>query len=127
MAIVLTTAAKAAAMGSTGLLGYIGNAAVLKWQTSGDADLVSFTLPTTSGAVSGGVLTLDFDPDINGTASGSGDVAKFRLYQSDGTTEVLSGTVTANGGGGDIETTSANVTIATSDVCTMTSLALTLP
>lgn len=82
-------------------------------QTSGDADLVTITLANPSfGAASSGTATAASLPR-EGTATGTGTAAKFRVRNRDNT-EIFQGTVTASGGGGDMELSST--AIATSDV-----------
>ena len=44
------------------------------------------------------------------SADATGTAAHFRLYQSDGTTQKIEGTVTATGGGGDLELDSTSIT-----------------
>ncbi len=91
----------------------IGASAILRIRTgavpancaAADSGTVLATLNLPSdyqAAASGGVKTLagtwqDTSADASGTA------AHFRLYASDGTTCHMQGTVTATGGGGDLE------------------------
>ena len=57
------------------------------------------------------------------SADAAGTAAHFRVYQSDGTTCKLQGTVTATGGGGDL--TVDNTNIAIGQVVTVTGFTLT--
>lgn len=113
----------------------IGATAVLKIRTTTvptnitDADagsvLATLTLPSDwMAAASGGTKALagtwtDASADATGTA------AHFRIYASDGTTQHIQGTVTATGGGGDMELSSVAVTAG--GAVTITSFTLTAP
>lgn len=89
-----------------------GTAAVLKLRTgappadvaTADSGTVvaSMTLPSDwmNAAASGQKTLLGTWQDTS--ADNAGTVGHFRLYQSDGTTKHLQGTVTATGGGGDM-------------------------
>ena len=57
------------------------------------------------------------------SADASGTAAHFRLYKTDGTTCVLQGTVTATGGGGDMEI--QNTSINAGQQVTVTAFTLT--
>lgn len=57
------------------------------------------------------------------SADATGTAAHFRLYQSDGTTAHMQGTVTATGGGGDLQVD--NVSFATGQPFTVTGFTLT--
>ena len=57
------------------------------------------------------------------SADASGTAAHFRLYKTDGTTCVLQGTVTATGGGGDMEI--QNTSINSGQQVTVTAFTLT--
>lgn len=59
------------------------------------------------------------------SADASGTAGHFRLYASDGTTCHLQGSITATGGGGDMELDSTSI-VATQTV-TITSFTLTAP
>ena len=71
--------------------------------------LAELTLSDPSAAAaSGGVLTynaITADPSANAT----GTATWFRIVQSDGTTHVMDGSVTATGGGGDLELNTASI------------------
>lgn len=57
------------------------------------------------------------------SADATGTAAHFRIYASDGTTAHIQGTVTATGGGGDMQLD--NVSIASGQAVTITSFTLT--
>lgn len=90
----------------------LGTAAVLKLRTGAPpADVATadsgtvvatMTLPSDwmNAAASGQKTLLGTWSDSS--ADNAGTVGHFRLYQSDGTTKHLQGTVTATGGGGDM-------------------------
>lgn len=59
------------------------------------------------------------------SADGTGTAAHFRLYASDGTTCHMQGTVTATGGGGDMEVD--NTSFAAGQSFTITTFTLTAP
>lgn len=91
------------------------------FQTSGDVEVATCQLSATAfGAASSGVITANtITDDTNATG---GTVAKFIITDRDNTT-VLSGTVTATSGGGDIELSST--TIGAGDTVSVTSLTYT--
>ena len=111
----------------------IGTSAVLKIRTGAapanvatadsGAVLATMTLPSDwMAAASAGAKALtgtwqDASADAAGTA------AHFRIYASDGTTAHLQGTVTATGGGGDLQLD--NTSIASGQQVTVTSFTLT--
>lgn len=111
----------------------IGVSAVLKIRSGApptnitDADsgtvLATLSLPSDwMAAASGGSVSLtgtwqDASADAAGTAG------HFRLYASDGTTQHMQGTVTATGGGGDMELD--NTSIASGQSVTITAFTLT--
>ena len=68
--------------------------------------LATFTLTDPAGTVSGNVLTLDFDPDLSTTWSGSGTATWFRIETGTAAAQVIDGTVTVSSGGGDLELSS---------------------
>jgi hypothetical protein len=113
MALTIAVAS-AQAMGSA-LATNIGSASVLEIRSGGKPAtpetaaagtlLVSITLATISS--SGGVLTSS-DPAAASPAA-SGTAGHFRLKQAGGTA-VLDGTVTATGGGGDLQLGSTTIT-----------------
>lgn len=111
----------------------IGTSAVLKIRsgsapaTVATADsgtvLATLNLPSdwlaaaSSGSKSKSGTWEDTSADATGTA------AHFRIYASDGTTAHIQGTVTATGGGGDMQLD--NVSIASGQAVTITSFTLT--
>jgi hypothetical protein len=111
----------------------IGTDAVLKIRTGApptnisDADsgtvLATLTLPTdwmaaaSSGSKAKAGTWQDTSADNTGTA------AHFRVYASDGTTQHIQGTITATGGGGDMELD--NTSIASGQTVTITTFTLT--
>lgn len=111
----------------------IGTDAVLKIRTgAAPADvatadsgtvLATLTLPSdwlaaaSSGSKAKSGTWQDTSADATGTA------AHFRIYASDGTTAHLQGTVTATGGGGDLQLD--NTSIASGQSVTITSFSLT--
>jgi hypothetical protein len=113
----------------------IGASAVLKIRSgsvpatcaTADAGTVLATqnLPSDwMAAASGGSKALsgtwqDASADATGTAG------HFRVYKNDGTTCVIQGTVTATGGGGDMELN--NTSIASTQTVTVTGFTLTAP
>ena len=73
-------------------------------------------------SASGGVLTFSAIATVNATAAGTASL--FAIVDSDNN-EVLRGTVTATGGGGDITITNTN--IASGDPISVTSVSWTAP
>ena len=63
-----------------------------------------------AAAASGGTKAWSSLPVSDSSADNTGTAAHFRLYASDGTTCGAQGTVTATGGGGDIEVDSTSFT-----------------
>ena len=95
MAVTYSTAAKAARMGAINDLVPAGK---LKIYTAGQAQLLAtFTLTNPAGTVSGAVWTLDFDPDLEATASASGTAAVATITQSNDT-EVITGLTVGTSG-----------------------------
>ena len=90
----------------------------------GTTTIVDFDLADPAfGAASSGVITLASTP-IAATAAASGDVDNAQLLDQDAGV-VLSCSVTATGGGGDIEV--SNVSIANGQDCSLTSLTYSAP
>ncbi len=91
---------------------------------SGNTLLAELTMNATSfGAASSGTITAnaitsDSAADATGTAS------FFRIYQSDGSTIVYQGSVTATGGGGDLQL--STVSLVANAVIAVSSLTLSL-
>lgn len=111
----------------------IGTSAVLKIRTGAPPTNIT-------DADSGTVLaTLNLDSDWwaaaasgskakagtwqDASADAAGTAGHFRLYASNGTTQHMQGTVTATGGGGDMELD--NVVIALAQIVTITAFTLT--
>ncbi len=68
------------------------------------AALASFALAADwAAAASGGAKSFSGTPIQDSSADNTGTSGHFRVYASDGTTCHLQGTVTATGGGGDME------------------------
>ena len=111
----------------------IGVSAVLKIRSGApptniaDADsgtvLATLSLPSDwMAAASGGSVALAGTwQDL--TADAAGTAGHFRLYASNGTTQHMQGTITATGGGGDMELD--NVSIAAGQSVTITAFTLT--
>ena len=98
-------------------------AGTIEFQTSGDVEVATLTFSDPAfGAASSGTATADTITD-DSSATG-GVVAKARAYDSD-STEVFACSVTAGGGGGDIEITS--VTVGATDTVSMSSLTYSAP
>lgn len=131
MAIKLSVAVRNARLDA--LETAIGTSAVLKLRTGAppaaitDADsgtvLATLNLPSDwmAAAASGTKAKAGTWEDL--TADSTGTVGHFRIYASDGTTQHLQGTVTATGGGGDMEVD--NTSIAAAQQVTVTSFTLT--
>lgn len=90
----------------------IGTAPILKIRTGAPPGielsdsgtvLANMTLPSDwlSAAVDGSKALSGTWQDPSADATGT--AGHFRLYKSDGTTQVIEGTITAEGGGGDME------------------------
>lgn len=90
----------------------------LEFQTSGDVEVATLTFATTAfGAASSGVATAaTITSDTNATG---GTIAKARMKNAAGTDKIIC-SVTATGGGGDIELSS--VVISAGQTVSMTSL-----
>lgn len=72
--------------------------------------LVTFTCADPAwSAASGGVKTLDADPDLSAAAVATGTAGYARMADSTGTT-VFDGSVTATGGGGDFTMNTTSIT-----------------
>lgn len=131
MAFQFSTSARNAALDAIETA--IGTSAVLKIRsgsapaTVATADsgtvLATLSLPSdwlaaaSSGSKSKSGTWEDTSADATGTA------AHFRIYASDGTTAHIQGTVTATGGGGDMQLD--NTSIASGQAVTITSFTLT--
>ena len=88
------------------------------FQTSANAEVATFQMADPAfGGATGGVITANaITDDTNATG---GTVTNFKLTDRNGAT-VLTGTVTATGGGGDI--TVSSTTIGAGDTVSITSL-----
>lgn len=78
-----------------------------------------------AAAASSGSKAFQGLPDSDSSANGTGTAAHFRLFKSDGTTCFMQGTVTATGGGGDLEID--NTSIVTGQVVSLASWTITAP
>ena len=97
---------------------FAGNGALLRLydgtrpSTGGTATtlLAELTCGTPFAAsASGGVLTLGSITQ-DSAANAAGTATWFRLVKSDGTTHIMDGSVTATGGGGDMELVTTSIT-----------------
>lgn len=111
----------------------IGTSAVLKIRSgSAPADvatadsgtvLATLSLPSDWMAAASGGSKAKAGTWQDSSADATGTAAHFRLYASDGTTAHAQGTVTATGGGGDMEVD--NTSFASGQSFTVTSFTLT--
>lgn len=93
-------------------------------ESAGPTDLVSMILQDPAfGAAASGVITLAGTP-LSNTADATGTADKFELRDRDNGL-VVDGTVTATGGGGDVEID--NTSIASGQTVELTSLTWTAP
>lgn len=123
MSVIYNATVRTARMNE--VLTAIGNAGKVKIYVSGGATLLAtFTLPTPSGTVSGDVLTLDCDPDIEATAGNTGDAAEATITDS-ADTVVVSGLTVATSGG-DV-TISPAIGITSGQTVRLTALSITHP
>lgn len=89
--------------------------------------LATFPLSNPAFTSSGGVLTLDTTPALTVPAAVGGTATHFRILLNNGTTVVLQGSVSATGGGGQLElnttslSTGVDVTITAGTVTVPTS------
>lgn len=132
MALQLSTAVRNARLDT--FESTIGTSAVLKlWPGAVPANcaaadaagpvIASMTLPSDwMAAASGGTKALSGTWEDT-SADNAGTVAHFRIYASDGTTCHMQGTVTATGGGGDMEIQNTSVTAG--QAITVTAFTLT--
>lgn len=98
-------------------------AGTLEFQTSGDVEVATLTFsdPAFGAAVTGTATASAITSDTNATG---GTIAKARLKDSTGT-EVCACSVTATGGGGDIQLSS--VVVSAGQTVSVTSLTYTAP
>ena len=108
-----------------GLITYAGTGSLIKLYTgtqpanantalSGNTLLVTLTIAGSFGTDSNGTLT--FNTVTNGTAVATGTATFFRIYQSDGTTVVMDGSV---------GTSSADLVLNTVSIVTNDTVAIT--
>lgn len=96
----------------------------LQIQTAADAVLVEFTLQNPAfGAAASGVLTAAGTP-IAATAGATGTASKGRIRDRANADAILF-SVTATGGGGDVEV--SNTSITSGQDCSLTALTYTAP
>lgn len=95
----------------------------LVYRTSGDVEVATLALSDPAGAVSGAVLT--FGAISDDTSATGGIVAKATVEDNSGDIVCTAGSVTATGGGGDIELSS--LTIGAGDTVQTSSLTYTAP
>jgi hypothetical protein len=111
----------------------IGTSAVLKIRTGApptnitDADsgtvLATLNLPSDWLAAASGGQRAKSGTWQDTSADAAGTAGHFRVYASDGTTQHIQGTITATGGGGDLELDNTN--IAAGQSVTITGFTLT--
>lgn len=131
MAIQLSTTVRNARLDT--IESTISTSAVLKIRTGsapancGTADsgtvLASCTLPSDWMAAASGGAKAKAGTWEDTSADNTGTAAHFRLYASDGTTCHMQGTVTATGGGGDMEVD--NTSFSAGQAFTVTGFTLT--
>lgn len=98
-------------------------AGYLLFETSGDATVAVCTMSDPAfGAASNGTATASAISDESSATAGT--VSKFEMRDSDDT-QVLEGTVTVTGGGGDI--TLSSVAIGAGDTVSISALTLGVP
>lgn len=99
-----------------------GGTAVLKFETSGDAEVATIDLQDPAfGAASVGVITMAGQPISDASATG-GTVAQFSIYDKAGAKQ-LEGTVATSGG--DINLTS--LVVAATEEVELTTFTITQP
>lgn len=95
----------------------------LVFQTSGDVEVATLTFANTAfGAAAAGVATAA--AIVSDTSATGGTIAKARLKNQAGTDKIIC-SVTATGGGGDIELSA--VIVSAGQTVSMTSLTYTAP
>lgn len=102
----------------------VGSAGYLEFQTSGDVEVatITFSNPAFGNAATGQIVLGSTTDDTN---AAGGTAAKFAIYNGTGPTKLLTGTVTATGGGGDITITSTSIDAGTT--VSLTSFSITVP
>ena len=113
----------------------IGTSAVLKIRTGApptnvsDADmgtvLATFNLPSDWMAAAANGSKAKSGTWQDAAADATGTAGHFRVYASDGTTVHIQGTVTAQGGGGDMELQQATADIVAGQTVTINTFTLT--
>lgn len=131
MALKLSNVAKNGAL--DGIESAIGVSAVLKLRTGtpptniSDADtgtvVATLNLPSDWMAAASGGSKAKTGTWEDASADSTNTVGHFRIYASDGTTQHIQGTVTATGGGGDMELD--NVSVNSGQKVTITTFTLT--
>lgn len=108
MAVTYATAVKTARMQAVAAqIDEAASAGKLKIYTSGLGTLLAtFTLADPCGSVSGAVLTLDFDPDLETTWAATGTAAEATI--TDGDDEVKISGLTVGTSGADINLSSVS-------------------
>lgn len=95
----------------------------LVFMTSGDVEVATLAFSSTAfGAASSGTATA---ASITADSSATGGTAALFKFQNKSNAEVLRGTVTASGGGGDIEVSST--AIGAGDTVSVSSLTYSAP
>ena len=105
----------------------LGTAPILRFETSGDAQLATLNLNATAAfsAATVGVITLA-DVPLSDTNATAGTCAQFSIYaSSNGTSKVLEGSVDTAGGSGDI--TLSSLVIGSGDTVTLSAFTITVP
>lgn len=120
MAITLTDSARnAMAAALTALV----NGGSIQFQTSGNSAVATLALSATAfGAPSAGVATAN---TITSDADAVGGTIAKAIFRNSSGTEIFRGTVTVDGGGGDI--TGPTLVIPAHETVAITSLTITMP
>jgi hypothetical protein len=101
------------------------NLGYIEFQTSGDVEVATLTFanPAFGAAASGTATANAITSDTNATG---GTVAKFAVYDSDGT-KLFSGSVTATSASPQGDITLSSVSVGASDTVSMSSLTYSAP
>jgi len=118
--VTLTSAARDAMVNAlTALL----NSGFVRFDTSGDVEVAKCTFGATAfGASAAGVATANA---ITDDTDANGGTINHALLQNSSSVEILRGTVTTTGGGGDFE--GATLVISAAETVSITSLTITQP
>lgn len=109
MSLTHTTATRNTLSDAIDTLVNAAGAGTIAIYDSGDVSLASIALSTTAfGASASGTITLAGVP-LSNTAAATGTASYFRINENGGT-EILRGSVTVTGGGGDIVLDSVSIT-----------------